>query len=315
MASKTVFISSTYKDLLQHRRAVWEVLTKFDVNVRGMEQFGARTSGPLETCLAEVGQSDVYVGIIAFRLGSIDAESHQSFTELEYEHAVTLKKDILIYLADEDTAIFPFSALDTDSKRKAQLLSFKKRLRDQHTVDKFSTAEDLAGKLKRDFQRYFEPREPSPPDDSANEFEKAARALREFRLTPKRFNGTEVRLSVAFNYGPFAASRDLCRQFNLEYGSTVGIQIRITKPDDQIAAAGFTELYATGNRVDTLRNMKAEKSGDLYATLLFCEEDIKNIQAEFLGRSYYPEDGYEPDDGSVYIPPEGKIIMLFTKPA
>src|SRR5260370_33120222 len=135
MASKTIFISSTYKDLCQHRRAVWDVLTKFDVNVRGMEQFGARTSGPLETCLAEVGQSDVYVGIIAFRLGSIDAESRQSFTELEYEHAVALKKDILIYLADEDAAIFPFSALDTDSKRKAQLLSFKKRLLDQQTVD------------------------------------------------------------------------------------------------------------------------------------------------------------------------------------
>ena len=75
MAPKTVFISSTYKDLSQHRRAIWEVLTKFDVNVRGMEQFGARTTGPLETCLAEVGQSDVYVGIIAFRLGSIEPQS------------------------------------------------------------------------------------------------------------------------------------------------------------------------------------------------------------------------------------------------
>jgi hypothetical protein len=169
------------------------------------------------------------------------------------------------------------------------LLSFKKRLSDQHTVDKFSTAEDLAAKLKRDFQRYFEPREPAPPDDPANEFEKAARALREFRLTPKRFNGTEVRLCVAFNYGPFAASRDLCRQFNLEYGATVGMHIRITKPDDKNAAAGFTELYATGNRVDTLRTLKAEKNGDLYATLLFCEEDIKKTQAEFLGRSYYPQ--------------------------
>jgi Domain of unknown function (DUF4062) len=111
--------------LRQHRRAVWEVLKKFDVNVRGMEQFGARTSGPLDTCLAEVGQSDVYVGIIAFRLGSIDAESHQSFTELEYEHAVALKKDILIYLADEDAAISPLA--HSILSRSARLNCFPSR--------------------------------------------------------------------------------------------------------------------------------------------------------------------------------------------
>jgi hypothetical protein len=40
--NKTVFISSTYDDLKEYRRAVWELLEKFDVNVRGMEQFGAR---------------------------------------------------------------------------------------------------------------------------------------------------------------------------------------------------------------------------------------------------------------------------------
>jgi hypothetical protein len=39
---KTVFISSTYQDLAEHRRAVWQVLEDFDVAVRGMEEFGAR---------------------------------------------------------------------------------------------------------------------------------------------------------------------------------------------------------------------------------------------------------------------------------
>ncbi|HXM50058.1 MAG TPA: DUF4062 domain-containing protein [Pyrinomonadaceae bacterium] len=63
--NKTVFISSTYDDLKEYRRAVWELLEKFDVNVRGMEQFGARKEAPLATCLAEVEQSDIYLGVFA----------------------------------------------------------------------------------------------------------------------------------------------------------------------------------------------------------------------------------------------------------
>ena len=70
MAPKSVFISSTFKDLKDYRRQVWDALKGFYVTVRGMEEFGARTGRALDTCLAEVEDSDVYVGIIAYRLGS-----------------------------------------------------------------------------------------------------------------------------------------------------------------------------------------------------------------------------------------------------
>jgi hypothetical protein len=317
MPSKTVFISSTFKDLALHRQAVWEVLTKFDVAVRGMEQFGAQTTGPLETCLAEVAHCDVYVGIIAFRLGSIDAQSRQPFTQLEYEEAVRLKTEILVYIADEDAALFPYSAIDTYAKRRSQLASFKKRLREDHTVDSFSTPEDLAQKLHRDFERRFDPRQTalSVPSGENTDFEKSAKTLREFRLTPKRFNGREIRLSVAFTYGPFPASRNLCRQFNLEYGSTIGMHVRIVKPDDRPAAAGFSELYATGFRTDTLRALAEEKRSEIFAALLFSENDVGRTSAEFFGHSYNPGEEEGPEDDSVYVPPEGKVIMLFTKQA
>ena len=71
--NRTVSISSTFEDLREHRRAVWDVLEGFEVSVRGMEQFGARSETPLETCLAAVEQSDVYVGLLAYRLGSVGA--------------------------------------------------------------------------------------------------------------------------------------------------------------------------------------------------------------------------------------------------
>jgi hypothetical protein len=122
---KTVFISSTYEDLAAHRQAVWQVLKDFNVAIKGMEEFGARTEGPLQTCLAEVEQSDVYLGIIAFRLGSIDNESDKSFTQLEYEHALQAKKEILIYLADEQQALVHYGDIETDQIRQEKLKSFK----------------------------------------------------------------------------------------------------------------------------------------------------------------------------------------------
>lgn len=97
----TIFVSSTFVDLQSHRKAVWDTLAEFDVAVRGMEQFGARTETPLQTCLFEVDQADIYVGIIAFRLGSIESQSGKSYTQLEYERALTRSKEILIYLVDE----------------------------------------------------------------------------------------------------------------------------------------------------------------------------------------------------------------------
>ena len=34
---KTIFISSTYKDLVKERKAVWELPKRYDVNIVGME--------------------------------------------------------------------------------------------------------------------------------------------------------------------------------------------------------------------------------------------------------------------------------------
>lgn len=66
---KVVFVSSTFEDLKNHRRKIWDLLEKFDVDVRGMERFGARKEAPLITYLSEVEQCDIFIGILGFRLG------------------------------------------------------------------------------------------------------------------------------------------------------------------------------------------------------------------------------------------------------
>ena len=315
MPVKTVFISSTYQDLADHRREVWDALKQFDVSVRGMEEFGARTAGPLETCLAEVEQSDVYVGIIAYRLGSIDQETKKPFTVLEYEKAVEQHKEILIYIADDCAASIPPSSMDEDSRLRKRLKAFKAKLREHHTVDTFSSPEDLAEKLSRDFKKRFDTKQQEQNQTSTEEdaFTKAASALREFRLIPKRYNGHEILLRVSFYNDIFPASRELCQQFNLDYGFTIGAFMRIVKPTDAEITSGFSEIYATGNKVDILRTLRLAKEATLYAQLQFTEKDVERIRGEFLGRYSIADDDYWEDPNEVYVAPQGKVILLFTK--
>lgn len=133
---KTVFISSTFEDLKNHRRKIWDLLEKYDVAVRGMERFGARKESPLTTCLSEVEQCDIFVGIIAFRLGSVDEGSGKSFTQREYERAYELNRDILIYMMDEKDSKISLHHVDFDENRE-KLLAFKSILKERHTVDFF----------------------------------------------------------------------------------------------------------------------------------------------------------------------------------
>ena len=72
-----------------------------------MEQFGASKSTPLATCISEVEQSDIYVGIIGMRYGSEEPNSGKSYSQLEYEKAVEQNKEILIYLIDEESSSKP----------------------------------------------------------------------------------------------------------------------------------------------------------------------------------------------------------------
>jgi hypothetical protein len=313
---KTVFISSTYEDLAEHRRAVWQVLEGFEVAVRGMEQFGARTEAPLQTCLAEVEQSDVYVGIIAFRFGSMERRSGKSFTQIEYEHAHQLGKEVLIYLADERVGCVRYVDIDLDHLQRERLIAFKSILKERHTTNTFSTPEDLAEKLKTDFAKHFQSTQPvaNRGDTQESEFESTLALVRRFRLLPKTLVGREVRLAIRRIGNVFPASRALCRAFNLEYGRTIGVYIQILKPNHK-DMKDFKEIYASGTRVyEFLSLMDTKQHVEVYARLEFTPDDVRDVRGEFFGYEYEP--GPDIEDGPyVYVAPEGKVILLFSKTA
>lgn len=281
---RTVFVSSTFQDLQTHRKAVWDVLGKFDAAVRGMEQFGARTGTPLETCLLEVEQSDIYFGVIAFRLGSIEPTSGKSYTQLEYEHAVERSKEILIYLVDEENARVPVKFIDNGEDRE-KLESFKRTLRDRHTIDTFVDESDLAKKIERDLRAHLALRqgESEPADD----WELSRSLLSQFSLLPKSVAGKEVRLRLCVAGAPYAASRAVCRVFNFEFGATVGVPIKIEQPVG-VASADLTDLFIDSKIVLEMLPLSKGDRIDAYVRLHFSDSELEQLKARFRPRTDYP---------------------------
>lgn len=143
---KNVFISSTYLDLVEERKAIWELLQMFNVNIIGMEKFGARPIDSLTTCLEEVSNSDLFICILGIRYGSVDENTGKSFTKLEYEKAKELNKTILVYILEEHGSMVDLSLIDFDHWE--ELKRFKSDLRKNHTVYFFNNKESLIKSIR-----------------------------------------------------------------------------------------------------------------------------------------------------------------------
>ena len=91
------FLSSTYVDLIEHRKAAIDAIERLGHQVRRMEIFGARPQEPQDACFAEIEFCDFFVGIYAHRYGFIPLGSEFSITELEFEHAKIFNKPVFSF--------------------------------------------------------------------------------------------------------------------------------------------------------------------------------------------------------------------------
>ena len=61
-----VYISSTYRDLVEHRRILYEALRKNSYDVIAMEDYVAADERPVDRCLADVRSCGLYIGLFGF---------------------------------------------------------------------------------------------------------------------------------------------------------------------------------------------------------------------------------------------------------
>lgn len=149
-----IFISSTYIDCINYRKAAVDAINSLqseDLNVLGMELFGARKKTTLEVCLEEVSKADIYILIVAHRYGTIDESTQKSYTQLEYEKIVKKDIPILVYFLDESVPVMP-CWVDKDFKY-TKLSEFKSELGKRHTFQTFLDADDLRYKIVSDLSR------------------------------------------------------------------------------------------------------------------------------------------------------------------
>ncbi|HVR97810.1 MAG TPA: DUF4062 domain-containing protein, partial [Thermoanaerobaculia bacterium] len=140
--NEAVFLSSTRKDLIPYREAVSLALRKRDYHPIEMETFGARDEEPLQACLQEVLEAELFVGIYGWRYGFVPEGSTVSITEEEYREALRVDKPCFCFLVDES-----FHGLDEHrepGEAAASLARFKALIQKEETVSTFTTPDSLA---------------------------------------------------------------------------------------------------------------------------------------------------------------------------
>ena len=147
-----IYISSTYEDLKTFRERVYHSLRTLRHDVIAMEDYVAADARPLDKCLRDVADSDVYIGLYAWRYGYVPPRSNpkqKSITELEYLEATKRKKPRLLFMLNEQTA-WPPTMMDSTTGENGggkRIQAFRKTLREELMASMFETADELAFKV------------------------------------------------------------------------------------------------------------------------------------------------------------------------
>ncbi|HEX8142696.1 MAG TPA: DUF4062 domain-containing protein [Pyrinomonadaceae bacterium] len=103
-----VIISSTARDLPEHRKQILEACLRLNMFPLRMEDLPANSDEAAAASLGMVAEADVYIGVFAHRYGYVPEAINPkqiSVTEMEYDRAVERKIERLIFVMDESHPI------------------------------------------------------------------------------------------------------------------------------------------------------------------------------------------------------------------
>jgi len=140
-----VFISSTSRDLPEHRKQVMDACLRMGMFPIMMEHLPASDADAIEASLKMVDDAEIYLGIFAWRYGYIPAGHDISITEMEYNRAVERDIPRLIFVMHDD---HPVKGSDVEKGIGAEKLEvFKQRLLTEQVVNFYISPEDLRGQV------------------------------------------------------------------------------------------------------------------------------------------------------------------------
>lgn len=142
-----VFVSSTYTDLKLERQAVMQALLQTMCIPVGMELFPATGWEQLKLIKRVIDDSDYYILILAGRYGSCPPQSELSFTELEFDYAVSKGKYIMVF-CHENIGDLKASLVEPTDAGKAKLEAFRKKAMTGRTGAHWTNPHELGSHVK-----------------------------------------------------------------------------------------------------------------------------------------------------------------------
>ena len=201
----SIYLSSTYEDLKDYRSAVVQALRQAGYEVKAMEDYVAADKRPVDKCLSDVAEADIYVGVFAFRYGYVPPPEHGnpdalSITELEFRHADKLNKPCLTFAVSEDAA-WPrkFDDRHIDKEHEGQRINrLREYLLTEKTTSFFSLPHELASLVQAAVTKQLQESKKGPllsRDDLRNRRNLLAEVKKEVigRLT-QSFHGELIKL-------------------------------------------------------------------------------------------------------------------------
>jgi hypothetical protein len=136
-----VFVSSTFRDLVDERQDTIRNILDLNHIPAGMELFPAADVEQLTYIRKVIDECDYYLLIVGGRYGSMDEEG-VSFTEREYDYAVETGKFVVAFVHGEPGDI---SVKNSDVKPKvaAALNTFRSKVMEGRLVREWTNRQDL----------------------------------------------------------------------------------------------------------------------------------------------------------------------------
>lgn len=142
-----VFVSSTYIDLVEERQEVIQTLLEADCIPAGMELFPASDDDRWTLIQRVIDDCDYYVVVVGGRYGSVDPERNLSYTEMEFDYAVSRKKPVMGFLHGRPGSIAA-EKVEMDSEAQERLEAFRRKV-GERMVKYWSNPSELGGAVAK----------------------------------------------------------------------------------------------------------------------------------------------------------------------
>lgn len=147
-----VFVSSTFLDLKDERAAIISALLNMEAMPAGMELFPAADDDAWTLIQQVIRESDYYLLVIGGRYGEIDSASNLSYTEKEFDYALSLEKPVMAFLHSDPGSI-AFDKSEQDEQAREKLTAFREKVESHKHVKYWEGAKDLAGLVALSFPK------------------------------------------------------------------------------------------------------------------------------------------------------------------